>query len=84
MPIDPYAALNAMLRAEAARFSPPARKEGQDRPRADRAPADRTVPQPATATRRARPRARFRGRAAAAGPARRFGSVAPDGTRRYR
>ncbi|MFD9338076.1 hypothetical protein ACFWBF_27285 [Streptomyces sp. NPDC060028] len=24
MPIDPYAALNAMLRAEAARFSPPA------------------------------------------------------------
>ena len=23
MPIDPYAALNAMLRAEAARFSPP-------------------------------------------------------------
>ncbi|MER5869637.1 hypothetical protein [Streptomyces sp. NPDC002044] len=26
MPIDPYAALNAMLRAEAARFTPPARK----------------------------------------------------------
>ncbi|MFD0359349.1 hypothetical protein ACFVHW_37285 [Streptomyces sp. NPDC127110] len=51
MPIDPYAALNAMLRAEAARFSPPARKEGQDRPRADRTPADRTVPQPATAGR---------------------------------
>ncbi|MFJ9341489.1 hypothetical protein ACIRP0_19620 [Streptomyces sp. NPDC101733] len=25
MPIDPYAALNAMLRAEASRFSPPAR-----------------------------------------------------------
>ncbi|MFJ3881449.1 hypothetical protein ACIPW5_28870 [Streptomyces sp. NPDC090077] len=49
MPIDPYAALNAMLRAEAARFSPPARKEGQDRPRADRTLADRTVPQPATA-----------------------------------
>ncbi|MFJ1866509.1 hypothetical protein ACIOD1_17940 [Streptomyces sp. NPDC088097] len=24
MPIDPYAALNAMLRAEASRFSPPA------------------------------------------------------------
>uniref|UniRef100_A0AAU2JQE2 Uncharacterized protein n=1 Tax=Streptomyces sp. NBC_00049 TaxID=2903617 RepID=A0AAU2JQE2_9ACTN len=26
MPIDPYAALNAMLRAEAARFTPPARQ----------------------------------------------------------
>ncbi|MEU6309649.1 hypothetical protein [Streptomyces sp. NPDC047014] len=26
MPIDPYAALNAMLRAEAARFSPPVRQ----------------------------------------------------------
>ncbi|MDH6542532.1 hypothetical protein ACFXJO_27390 [Streptomyces lavendulae] len=25
MPIDPYAALNAMLRAEAARYSPPVR-----------------------------------------------------------
>ncbi|RKT05596.1 hypothetical protein BX286_3599 [Streptomyces sp. 3211.6] len=27
MPIDPYAALNAMIRAEAARFSPAARKD---------------------------------------------------------
>ncbi|MET8749259.1 hypothetical protein ABZW32_04135 [Streptomyces sp. NPDC004667] len=26
MPIDPYAALNAMLRAEAARHSPPVRR----------------------------------------------------------
>ncbi|MFG2711315.1 hypothetical protein ACGFX2_12225 [Streptomyces goshikiensis] len=26
MPIDPYAALNAMIRAEAARFTPPVRK----------------------------------------------------------
>ncbi|MEU9413787.1 hypothetical protein [Streptomyces sp. NPDC051000] len=26
MPIDPYAALNAMLRAEASRFTPPARR----------------------------------------------------------
>ncbi|MFG2875295.1 hypothetical protein ACGFYU_09855 [Streptomyces sp. NPDC048337] len=26
MPIDPYAALNAMLRAEAARFTPPVRQ----------------------------------------------------------
>ncbi|MEU6211736.1 hypothetical protein ACN6AT_18150 [Streptomyces sp. JL4002] len=26
MPIDPYAALNAMLRAEAARFAPPVRQ----------------------------------------------------------
>ncbi|MFD3549514.1 hypothetical protein ACFWUW_28635 [Streptomyces sp. NPDC058655] len=25
MPIDPYAALNAMIRAEASRFTPPAR-----------------------------------------------------------
>ncbi|MFE9842374.1 hypothetical protein [Streptomyces goshikiensis] len=25
MPIDPYAALNAMIRAEAARFAPPVR-----------------------------------------------------------
>ncbi|MEU3721605.1 hypothetical protein [Streptomyces sp. NPDC031705] len=65
MPIDPYAALNAMLRAEVARFSPPVRKDGQDRrtaarpttdvPTADGRPADgrpaadRTVPQPAAA-----------------------------------
>lgn len=26
MPIDPFAALNAMLRAEASRFTPPARQ----------------------------------------------------------
>ncbi|MFB7469203.1 hypothetical protein ACFCZ1_37920 [Streptomyces sp. NPDC056224] len=26
MPIDPYTALNAMLRAEAARFTPPVRR----------------------------------------------------------
>ncbi|MBT2407968.1 MULTISPECIES: hypothetical protein [unclassified Streptomyces] len=30
MPIDPYAALNAMLRAEAARFTPPARQVEPD------------------------------------------------------
>lgn len=29
MPIDPYLALNAMLRAEAARFSPAAPQPGQ-------------------------------------------------------
>ncbi|MGI5444316.1 hypothetical protein ACQEVM_00930 [Streptomyces sp. CA-243310] len=29
MPIDPYAALNAMLRAEASRFTPPARRPEQ-------------------------------------------------------
>ncbi|MFG2618841.1 hypothetical protein ACGFXC_14645 [Streptomyces sp. NPDC048507] len=39
MPIDPYAALNAMLRAEAARFSPPVRPA-----------AERSAPQPAAAT----------------------------------
>ncbi|MFF5701802.1 hypothetical protein ACFY7H_04785 [Streptomyces sp. NPDC012794] len=55
MPIDPYAALNAMLRAEVARFSPPARQEAAapDRPAGDPHAADRhadrSVPQPATA-----------------------------------
>ncbi|MFJ8011791.1 hypothetical protein [Streptomyces sp. NPDC096339] len=29
MPIDPYAALNAMLRAEAARFAPPVRQKNE-------------------------------------------------------
>lgn len=29
MPIDPYAALNAMLRAEVARFTPPARQTAE-------------------------------------------------------
>ncbi|MFB6618706.1 hypothetical protein ACFCV9_31555 [Streptomyces sp. NPDC056367] len=32
MPIDPYAALNAMLRAEAARFAPPVRPNEPVRP----------------------------------------------------
>ncbi|MFD9378883.1 hypothetical protein ACFWBH_25675 [Streptomyces sp. NPDC059999] len=32
MPIDPYAALNAMLRAEASRFTPPARRPEQAEP----------------------------------------------------
>lgn len=32
MPIDPYAALNAMLRAEASRFTPPARRPEQPEP----------------------------------------------------
>ncbi|WP_329382719.1 hypothetical protein OG625_20015 [Streptomyces sp. NBC_01351] len=32
MPIDPYAALNAMLRAEAARFTPPVRQTEPVRP----------------------------------------------------
>ncbi|MFD3870857.1 hypothetical protein [Streptomyces sp. NPDC058623] len=34
MPIDPYAALNAMLRAEAARFTPPARTPERPAPQA--------------------------------------------------
>ncbi|GAA0294217.1 hypothetical protein GCM10010302_36050 [Streptomyces polychromogenes] len=41
MPVDPYAALNAMIRAEAARFSPAAR---EDRP-APRIPARETAPE---------------------------------------
>ncbi|MEV7519246.1 hypothetical protein [Streptomyces sp. NPDC091371] len=39
MPIDPYAALNAMLRAEAARFTPPVRQTEPVRPAEPVAPA---------------------------------------------
>ncbi|WP_030754988.1 MULTISPECIES: hypothetical protein [unclassified Streptomyces] len=46
MPIDPYAALNAMLRAEVTRFSPPAR---QTEPVAS-AKTTATAATPATAT----------------------------------
>ncbi|MEV4193018.1 hypothetical protein [Streptomyces toxytricini] len=48
MPIDPFAALNALLRAEAARFSPPsgpapaARRAAPDEP--DAAPSAPSVP----------------------------------------
>ncbi|MFD4918911.1 hypothetical protein ACFWNR_37625 [Streptomyces virginiae] len=45
MPIDPYAALNAMLRAEVTRFSPPVR---QTEPAAS--PASATTAATATAT----------------------------------
>ncbi|MFD7263062.1 hypothetical protein [Streptomyces sp. NPDC059874] len=38
MPIDPYAALNAMLRAEAARFTPPVRQTEPAEPAAPVAP----------------------------------------------
>ncbi|MFJ6797629.1 hypothetical protein [Streptomyces sp. NPDC091268] len=41
MPIDPYAALNAMLRAEAARFTPPA----PNRQAAETAPAVSVEPE---------------------------------------
>ncbi|MEU8431835.1 hypothetical protein AB0F18_02815 [Streptomyces sp. NPDC029216] len=41
MPIDPYAALNALIRAEAVRFSPAAR---EDRP-ASRALSSETAPE---------------------------------------
>ncbi|MGW0392522.1 hypothetical protein ACWDYJ_16810 [Streptomyces sp. NPDC003042] len=34
MPIDPYTALNAMIRAEAARFAPPTRRAEQPAPEA--------------------------------------------------
>ncbi|MGW3322648.1 hypothetical protein [Streptomyces virginiae] len=49
MPIDPYAALNAMLRAEVTRFSPPVR---QTEPSASPASATTTATAtaPATAT----------------------------------
>ncbi|MFD4742733.1 hypothetical protein ACFWNQ_35955 [Streptomyces virginiae] len=48
MPIDPYAALNAMLRAEVTRFSPPVR---QTEPAASPAsPASATTAATATAT----------------------------------
>ncbi|MFI7352964.1 hypothetical protein ACIBTP_03350 [Streptomyces avidinii] len=54
MPIDPYAALNAMLRAEVTRFSPPVRQtepaaspkatatavEAESEPQQQTAPAD--------------------------------------------
>ncbi|MGW6573675.1 hypothetical protein ACWGAN_16055 [Streptomyces sp. NPDC054945] len=48
MPIDPYAALNAMLRAEVTRFSPPVR---QTEPAASaKTTATATAAAPATAT----------------------------------
>ncbi|WP_411103536.1 hypothetical protein [Streptomyces sp. cmx-4-9] len=47
MPIDPYAALNAMLRAEAARFTPPARKAESAAPRSAATASDSEAQQPA-------------------------------------
>ncbi|MFE5865467.1 hypothetical protein ACFQ77_33695 [Streptomyces virginiae] len=47
MPIDPYAALNAMLRAEVTRFSPPVR---QTEPAASTASATTAATTTATAT----------------------------------
>ncbi|MFD8979769.1 hypothetical protein [Streptomyces sp. NPDC059564] len=52
MPIDPYAALNAMLRAEAARFSPPVR-QAVERPAPQSATAAATATATATAEREA-------------------------------
>ncbi|MFI8262362.1 MULTISPECIES: hypothetical protein [unclassified Streptomyces] len=46
MPIDPYAALNAMLRAEAARYTPPAPKPPRRGTGGEDAPA---VPAPTSA-----------------------------------
>ncbi|WP_406366729.1 hypothetical protein [Streptomyces sp. NBC_01546] len=43
MPIDPYAALNAMLRAEAARFTPPVRQSAD--PAASQTPASAAEPE---------------------------------------
>ncbi|MFF4264702.1 hypothetical protein [Streptomyces virginiae] len=45
MPIDPYAALNAMLRAEVTRFSPPVRQTDSAA-----SPASATTSATATAT----------------------------------
>ncbi|MFD6230135.1 hypothetical protein ACFWFZ_25165 [Streptomyces sp. NPDC060232] len=39
MPIDPYAALNAMLRAEVSRFAPPVRQAEPSAPPKTPAPA---------------------------------------------
>ncbi|GHI88711.1 hypothetical protein [Streptomyces xanthophaeus] len=47
MPIDPYAALNAMLRAEAARFTPPARQAEPAAPKATAVAESDSEPQPA-------------------------------------
>lgn len=49
MPIDPYAALNAMLRAEAARFSPPVRRAVERPAPQPAATATATATAPATA-----------------------------------
>ncbi|MFJ9940779.1 hypothetical protein [Streptomyces erythrochromogenes] len=52
MPIDPYAALNAMLRAEVSRFAPPVRQSEPIAPPKTPAPSveDDGEPQHATAT----------------------------------
>ncbi|MEV8535781.1 hypothetical protein [Streptomyces sp. NPDC051211] len=47
MPIDPYAALNAMIRAEAARFTPPPPKAADpELPVEAEAPAGPDAPRP--------------------------------------
>ncbi len=45
MPIDPYAALNAMLRAEAARFAPPPRPSRETPAAPPSEPEEGTVPE---------------------------------------
>ncbi|MCX4692317.1 hypothetical protein [Streptomyces sp. NBC_01408] len=47
MPIDPYAALNAMLRAEAARFTPPVRQAEPATAKTPAAAESDSEPQPA-------------------------------------
>ncbi|MEU9081606.1 hypothetical protein [Streptomyces sp. NPDC048357] len=50
MPIDPYAALNAMLRAEVTRFTPPVRKaEPTEPPKAVAVESESEPQQTATA-----------------------------------
>ncbi|MFD9727256.1 hypothetical protein [Streptomyces sp. NPDC059072] len=56
MPIDPYAALNAMLRAEAARFAPSARQNEPARPARPAQPLQPVQPaQPAQHAQHAQP-----------------------------
>lgn len=50
MPIDPYLALNAMLRAEAARFSPPPRQLHPAEPEAPKAGEAPAAPLPGEGT----------------------------------
>ncbi|MFD9406033.1 hypothetical protein ACFWBN_03265 [Streptomyces sp. NPDC059989] len=48
MPIDPYAALNAMLRAEVARFTPPVRQaDPAEAAEPEREPQQTAAPAPA-------------------------------------
>ncbi|MEV7562348.1 hypothetical protein [Streptomyces sp. NPDC089795] len=55
MPIDPYAALNAMLRAEVTRFSPPVRQKTEPTTATATAPATATTVEPESEPQRTAP-----------------------------